>query len=191
MTRDGMADILAFTRMLIQDETVPYDLSDNTVQSVLDDHGEFASYSMLIPLNYVRSGGGFTLAAADTGWWEDANSPTDNTSVVLKRVTDDVEITPSEIDLRRGIFTFASAQNEPIYISRGYSYDVYAAACQCLHLLVAKIRSEYSFSTDEGSFQRQQRVETLLDLAKQYSMRQRVRPLSIDLEFGRQRVSVL
>lgn len=181
MARSGMTDILAFTRMLIQDETTPYDLSDDTVQSVLDDHSELASYSLLTPINYVQSSGGFTQATADTGWWESSNSPTDDTSVVLKRLTDDVEVTPDSSDLRRGVFVFASAQQEPVYISRGYSYDVYAAASQCLHLLVAKIRSEYSFSTDEGSFQRQQRVETLLDLAKQYAMRQRVRPLSNDL----------
>ncbi len=182
--RAGITNVLAFVRLLIQDESEPYDLSDDTIQSILDEHGELASYSLLTPINYVQSGGGFTQARADTGWWEGADSPTDNTSVVLKRITDDVEVSPSSSDLRRGVFTFSDAQTEPVYISRGYSYDVYATACQCLESLIAKIRSEYSFSTDEGNFQRQQRVETLTDLAEKYSIRQRLHPLSNDIEYS-------
>lgn len=172
-TRLGMAGIITKMRVLIQD--TDSELSDETIQTILDEHKQTITHSVLVPVNRVD--GGYTAAQMIGKVWEGANSPTDNTSVKIVYERDGMTgVTPLDINLDTGFVTFDNPQYQRLCVSRGYTFDVYNAATHLLEIFIARLKQEYTFSTSEGSFQRIQRVETLEKLARMYKDKSSLMP---------------
>lgn len=70
--------------------------------------------------------------------------------------------------LDRGLWLLSTGTDKDVYLHDAYTYDLYGAAVECCRLMIAKIRDEYTFSTDEGSFNRSDRIEHLEKLIAQY-----------------------
>jgi hypothetical protein len=157
-----MSDLIAVVRQLIQDETAPYSLSDETVQGVLDRHNQRILRHRLQPAYADPSDGLSYWFEAAAGFWETRDS-----ELVLKDA-EGTELAVSESDLIKGLWELTTGVDKAVWLYDGYTYDVYSAAVECLKLLMAQIKDEYTFSSDEGNFSRSDRVGHLEKLITQY-----------------------
>jgi hypothetical protein len=95
---------------------------------------------------------------------------------------DDTEVTASSEDLARGYWKFSEEQDR-LYVD-GTSCNIYAAAAESITILIALLRKEYSFSTEEGSFNRNERIDTLKEMRKAYQQASIGYTLTNDFDTG-------
>lgn len=92
-------------------------------------------------------------------WWE--------ASVVLHD-THGTVLTPTTSDLIAGHWTFGSGQAQPVYLT-GSFYDVYGTAQGLLESWAATVAPEFDFATDQQTFNRSQKREGLLAVAREFA----------------------
>ena len=144
-------DSLASIRILIGDTATPYDLADGTITNVIDRQSHSVFQSSLVK---AHSSG--KVYRALTGNWLEATIYD----------ADDVEVSPSTSNLTKGFWKFSTEQ-DTLYIDGTFT-NIYLASAECITVLIAKLRSEYDFSTEEGTFNRNQRIETLKEMRTMY-----------------------
>lgn len=167
MARTGMADLITRLRGMIYDPAGASQLlSDDEIQAHLDAHRMDFYQSSLYAQPTTLAGGSvaYYYYYASVGDWESA--PTLQNS-------DYATLTPSGTVLQRGMWTFGTSQQPPVYIT-GAAYDIYGAAVDALRILLAKERTTIDFDADGASFKRSQRVKHIEGLIATYSARAQV-----------------
>jgi hypothetical protein len=149
-----MTDIIASVRQLVQDETVPYALSDDTIEDVLDRHSQHIIRHKLASVAPDFASGESQWVQALATDWEDRGD-------LLIKDASGTTHTRATNALANGTFKLNTATSQTLYLYDAYTYDVYSAASECAMLLISAIKDEYTFSTDEGNFSRSDRVDTL------------------------------
>lgn len=164
MARAGMADLITRLRGMIYDPAgASQSLSDDEIQACFDAHRlDFYQTPMYAqPTTLVGGSVAYYHYYASVGDWESAPTLQDS---------DYATLTASGTALDRGVWTFGTSQQPPVYIS-GAAYDIYGAAVDALYQLLAKERSAIDFDADGASFKRSQRVKHIEGLLKQYGAR--------------------
>ena len=167
MARTGMADLITRLRGMIYDPAGASQLlSDDEIQAHLDAHRmDFYQSSLYAQMTTLAGGSvAYYYYYASVGDWE--STPTLQNS-------DYATLTPSGTALQRGMWTFGTSQQPPVYIT-GAAYDIYGAAVDALRILLAKERTTIDFDADGASFKRSQRVKHIEGLIATYSARAQV-----------------
>ena len=160
MARETMSTLISTVRNLIQDTT---ELTDNNVQDALDRYAQRILRHKLTATHTNPADGLYYWFQAHAGHWENRNG------ALAIQDSEGTALALSESDLTYGLWKLATGTtNKTVYLVDGYTYDVYSAAVECLRILIAKIKDEYTFSSDEGSFQRDSRIRHLGELINQY-----------------------
>lgn len=144
---------IASLRILVQDNDVPYDMNDALIQNVIDRHSHTVFQSKLFKVHTS----GLIFRSLVSNWLE----------VVGIYDSNDNSVTVSTTDATKGIFTFSTVQSD-LYI-HGTFCNLYAIASELCTILIAKLRKEYSFSNETGNYSRNERIETLKELAQHYA----------------------
>lgn len=159
MARSSMADLITQVRELIADEDGAT-FSDDTVQTALDATRLSFRYRPLVAeITYPSRVATYLTYETDETGWEQEYEITDHQ---YEPVADDGDSEPL-----LGKFRFTASQEPPLYIS-GHAYDAYAAAADLLERWAAKVALDFDFSTDSGSFSRNQKQATLREMARVY-----------------------
>lgn len=165
--RASMTDLITSVRQLIADTTTPYSLSDDELQAILDRNNQYIGILELKPVE--------TVSDTYTTFYSFIGDLEDNYSIVDSNNTQPVI---ASVDLSRGIFVLdsgvPSTTTTILYLTNAYTYDIYASACEAISIIIAQIKSEYTFSSSEGSFNRSDRISNLATLYEQYKERVRV-----------------
>ncbi len=168
--RTSMADLIARVRLLINDPTGASQVfDDQAVQDHLDRHRIETRYRELTFAETVSPGGAISYLDyyADVDNWEADEKLYDGAYN---------QLTPATADRLTGHWTFAANQVPPVLIVGKY-YDLYAAAADLLEAWAAKLKLAYGFGTDGQTFNRQQQLSMLLEMAHEYRRQQR--PVSV------------
>jgi len=139
-------------RYLIGDSSIPQDLSDTIIEDVIDRHSVQVFQLEIMPAHSSKK-----VYRASSGNWIEATIYD----------SDDTEVSPSTSNLIRGYWKFTEEQSR-LYVD-GLTCNIYASAAECITILIAVLRKEYSFSTGDGNFQRNERIETLKEMHNHYS----------------------
>jgi len=165
--RETMADLIERLRTLIGDKSgADQTFSDEELQDFLDARRVEHFYMPLTAMPAVAAGGSVTTTRFTSGalhdWEEDAElfGP------------DFERIQPAESDWRRGVWTFAQNQSEPVRIS-GRTYDLFGSGADALECWAAKLKVESDLKTGDFAFTRLPRVQAILSLAETLRRRQR------------------
>ncbi|MEO8288641.1 MAG: hypothetical protein ABI670_19660 [Chloroflexota bacterium] len=187
MARTTMSDLIAYVRVLIDDEGGTPVFTDDEIQAKLDANRTKVVQAKLIPHPINTPSGqsciDFTYPAK---MWEGGNATTlyDKSYNVIAEMT-------YEEDAYEGWWVFSTNQinNMPLYIT-GWVYDVFKVAVQLLEAWAAKLKLEYSFTTSgvqagTHSSNLSQKVKQVLALAddlRQYMKVKTVPSYRTDLE---------
>jgi hypothetical protein len=163
-----MATIISTVRHLIQDDTEPFSLTDEEIQTTLD----LYSQQIVCQTLYPMTRDGLWWAAFATSWESRTDTDEDEQFIetpISIQDSNGVDVVIKKAFLDRGVWQTEQACVAPLFLRDGYTYDIYAAAASCCWLLIAKIKDEYTFSSSEGSFSRTDRVTTLEKLSEKYN----------------------
>ena len=173
MARSTMAALIARVRLLINDVQPAGNgqiFTDDQIQDVMDASRLDVKNGITIPKPTFT---GATIQFLDywteLGDWED--------DLVLKQYLVNT-VTPATSENIVGHWTFSQTTLPPLYIS-GKTYDVYRSAADLLERQAAQWVLSYSMTVDGQSLQRVQVTTALLNLAKQYRMKQRAKNISL------------
>lgn len=163
--RSSMTALIARVRLLINDPSgVTQQFLDQDIQDVLDEsRQDIVNQALLGKPTYTGSTIAYLDYYSDLGGWED--------DYVIKQYLT-VVVTPSAAEPIAGHFQFAQSILPPLYIT-GNLHDIYRAAADLLERLAARWTLSYDFTSDGASFRRSQVVPSLLNLSKQYRLKQR------------------
>lgn len=165
--RATMAELISELRVLIGDDAGANAVfTDDQLQNFLDNWRTDIFAGRLIERPTVAAGGAMSYRDYYAGgMWEGGELLQDGSFNTL---------TASSADRRRGHWQFSGGQAPPVYIT-GALYDVYAAAADACQAWLAKIKLDFDFSADGGTFSRAQKVVHLeAQLARLRSMAQPV-----------------
>lgn len=167
--RASMTDLITNVRQLISDSSTPYTLSDDELQAILDRNSQYIGILELNPVETVS--GTYTTFYSLIGDLEASYTIVDSTNT---------QPVIASVDLSRGLFNLATGVHSTtvLYLTKAYTYDIYASACEAISIIIAQIKSEYNFSSAEGSFNRSERISNLSTLYEQY--KERVRLFSVE-----------
>jgi len=161
MARTTMADLITQLRLLIFDtEGGDQIFDDDELQGYLDNHQTEVRYLEMQPATTIRPGGSieyFEYHANQPNW--------EGSAIVVNGSWG--TLTPSSTDERRGVYSFSSSQEPPVYIT-GYYYDIYSAAIDALQGWMAREKLNFDFSADGASFRRSQKTSQIEQLIRQY-----------------------
>jgi hypothetical protein len=168
--RSTMSSIINRVRVLINDPIAAV-FADQVIQDVLDSTRQDARYLLLAPaptysaslLLYLDY---FSPPLTD---WED------DLSLWQYRVT---SVSPATSDNIVGHWTFSLTTLPPVYLI-GKTYDVYRAAADLIERQAMMWAVSFNVTADGQTFQQSQVVPALLNVAKQYRMKQRPITLSM------------
>jgi len=140
---------------------------DQAIQNYLDRRQTVVRYAELRPeaTYLLPPNASYLDYYADVGDWE-ADEKLYDASYSL--------LVPATADRLSG--HFASSQVPPVLIVGKY-YDVYGAAADLLEAWAAMEKLSFDFNSDGQSFQRSQKVQMLLGMAREYRRQQR--PVSV------------
>ena len=168
MARPSMAALISLVRDLINDPapsgTTPV-FTDDNIERALDIHRWDYRYAPLIPLTTI-SGGTINYFDWYSGemYWETDATLYDNSLNVL---------TPSVSDPLHGRWTFATDQQDGVFVS-GKVYDPYGAAADLLEMLATRYAIEFDFDADGASYKRSQKAAAMNTMAEKYRRMQRI-----------------
>ena len=172
MARTGMSELITRLRGMIYDPAgASQSLSDDELQAHLDAHRNDFYQSQMYAQPTIISGGSvaYYYYYAPVGDWESAPTLQDGNWATL---------TPSGTALWRGVWTFGTSQQPPVYIT-GAAYDVFGAAVDALQMLLAKERSAIDFDADGASFKRSQRFKQIESLIQSYAAQMQVKTVQM------------
>jgi hypothetical protein len=164
MARTGMADIITRLRGMVFDPAGASQLlTDDELQAMLDmhrmDYWQSSLYAQ--PTTLIGGSVAYYYYYAPIGDWEASPTLQDMNYYTLA---------PAGTALQRGVWTFGTSQQPPVYIT-GSAYDIYGAAVDALQILLSKERASIDFDADGASFKRSQRVKHIEGLIQQYAAR--------------------
>lgn len=168
--RSTMTSLISRVRLLINDPAgINQQFSDQDIQDVLDESRQDIKNAPLRPLATFT---GATIQwldyYAELGNWED--------DVVLKQYLI-TTVSPSLSENIPGHWQFSVNTLPPVYLS-GKTVDLYRAAADLLERWASRWVLSYNVGVDGQSLQRSQASQMLLNLAKQYRMKQRAHVIS-------------
>lgn len=141
--------------------------TDQDIQNVLDESRQDLYNQSLLP-QWTYSGATPQvldyLAPTQLGDWED--------DIVLKQYLT-VVVTPSATDDIVGHWTFAQSTLPPVYIT-GKTYDLYRSAADLLVRMAARWALRFNATADGQTLHLEGVSANLLNLAKQYRLKQRM-----------------
>lgn len=157
--RASMAALITQVRDLIQDNGSTEVFTDEQLEQFLDDNRIDANYLEMRWRESIAPGGSVSYyeyrAAAN---WETTATVTNNQYGT---------VTAGTVDYRRGVWTFATSQEPPLYVT-GARYNVYAAAAAALEQWMATLKFTYDFTADGATFRRSQQVAAMQALLDRY-----------------------
>lgn len=173
--RATMAALIARVRLMIND-TLPLGSGqvwlDQDIQNVLDE-SRMDYYNLQLKEQWTFSGTTPQVldyfAPKELGNWED--------DFVIKQYLT-VLITATTVEDIPGHFQFTATTLPPCFIT-GKTYDIYRASADLLERWSAKYALLFNVTVDGQSVQRSQAHSMLLDLAKQYRMKQRAGSIAL------------
>lgn len=161
-----MAELIARVRALIADPAGAEQVfSDQDVQDALDEYRSEVRYAPLEPQYEYAEGGAVSVRVYDAGvghWEQDARLYDSTYRDVTAEAT---------ADYTRGRWTFPETR-WPTVMVVGCFYDPYGAAADLLDQWAAKLKLEFSFSSDGQSFQRGEKIAHLAAVARTYRAKQ-------------------
>ena len=158
MPRSTMADLISLVRT--ETNAAVGDFSDDLVQGFLDRHREDVWLMWLIPqITYVSSTVLYKDYTSDLDAWEADATIIDSTGAALTAGASD------SFDYLRGRFSFNTGRTDHLRLS-GKTFDFHLAAAELFESWAAKVALDFDFQTDQQQFNRSQKREALLDLAK-------------------------
>jgi len=167
--RTTLANIIRRTRLLIDDpgNAVPAPLfSDEEVQEALDENRLDVVYLGLQEVETILPGGQIQYLEyyAKYGDWEDDLRFQNNRWDI---------VVPDVVDNTVGKWSFTVQPLYPLYVT-GKRFDRFVAAADLLDKWVAKLKLDFTFSSQGQSFSRKEKIENLKDLATDYRKRQTI-----------------
>lgn len=140
--RPTMADLIARVRTLIDDaDASEQELSDQTIQNFLDSpsHRDYADYTEALPVRSIAPGGTteYKRFCHPLSWgdWEGGDQLT-----LTNNNYDPITADAGE-DLLIGQWDFTVEPERPVFI-KGWSYDVFGAAADCLDLIAVRLGAD-------------------------------------------------
>ena len=182
--RDACQNLIAFVRDLVGEfvpaeeaETCPSSLSDDTIQSALDETRTKVRYERLDTDYTVLPGGTVVYLdfEARHPYMDDATLVVDNTYTPM-----DVEADFDEYDPLHGRFTTKVSVNTGLSLV-GNRYDPFAAAAALLIKMAADVKRDIDFKDANSSLSASQAAKAMLILASEYQRKARIHTI----EFGR------
>lgn len=173
--RTTMARLIQEVRNLTAADHAEYTIGtatywdDAQVQTMLDRHRRDVNRAPLEAVYAWASGGSIQYQEyrACFGEWE----ATDGGSAIFQ-VEDSTGANAGtaawSADYARGIVTFAADQRGTAYYVTGRVFDLYGAAAELLRAWAAREKLAFDFSSDQQSFKRSQKAQTLLQMAVEY-----------------------
>jgi hypothetical protein len=161
MIRSTMADLVTRLRTLVGDPASDTQaFTDDDLQGFLDERRTDVVEAELLPmLSNVVGSTMYREFVAPRRWWE--------SGVVLKG-TAGTPLTPDAADLIAGRWTFTAGEAIPVYVTGSY-FDLYGTAQAVLEAWAAKVAREFDFGTDQQSFDRSNKREGLLAVAREFA----------------------
>ena len=167
--RAAMADLISQVERLVNDSANAF-WTDQQIQDALDRNRVDVSQ---LPLGYLRTNSSTGVQyltfyvgsdfADRWGAWEGSAVIYSNAYAVL---------TPGTIDYLTGVWTFATTQAPPLFIT-GATYDLFGAAAWLLHERLANVAPNYAFSAAGQSFSANQEYDMWERLLKLYQSKMR------------------
>lgn len=156
MARASLANLITKVRALSGESGTSPLLTDDQIQSCLDDHCTFAYYQELDALPTVSAGvTSYKTFHSPEKYWE--------ADVVLSK-SDGTTLTATTSDPILGRWVFATAQDLPV-LATGKYFDIYRAAAQALRQFAATFKEAIDFSSSDQSFKDSQVVKHALEMA--------------------------
>jgi hypothetical protein len=168
MARSECANLLRRLRNLIGDTAGTSQVwSDDDLQDALDAFRIEERYLPLAEQDTIAPGGAvsYLIFLAPCGDWDEAAQLVDNGYAVLS---------PATSDFQNGRWTFTTEPAYPVYLT-GYTYDLNGAAAQILDQWAAQVKLQFSFSSGQQRFERQQQHAMLTQQAALCRRKQRPR----------------
>lgn len=166
MARPSMAALIDHVRRNIGDVGDVKVFTDDEIEAALDRRRQDRQYWRLTTTPTYEPSGAVSwkdFYSETGGDWEDSVTLTDATYTVA---------TPSSSNLVSGRWTFdPGLQVDAIYVS-GTQYDTNGASADLLEQWMARVKTEYSFSRGNRSFQRSQQIQAFESAIDMFRSRQ-------------------
>lgn len=163
LLRSGMQYLITETRSLIGDiDEAKYVFTDLQIQDRLD---QWRTMHRRIELGYIES---YTLTSPPVTEFREFFSTEHywEASATFQK-SDYLETTPDTLNWNTGVWTFEASQNPPLFIS-GQTYDLYGASVDLLDMWIARVKLQFSFTTDGSKFNMIEQVKNLSTLRALY-----------------------
>lgn len=153
--RASMVYLIEHVRLMIHDPLdVDAHYTDEQIQGALDDN------RLDVEDEPLAARLGATQFVASDGWWERTAVLSDAGGIIA----------PDTSDWRRGVWTFLSAQAEPVTLT-GSTYDVYGASADLLEMWASALALGIEQFTADGLTVKRGGRSSLATLASQYRSR--------------------
>lgn len=169
--RSTVSRIVAHVRLLAGDASATPRLSDDQVATFLDKHRTFERYTPLVavPVQTGLATVAYYELDAPRDWWE-------SDAEVVDAAYQPVDTSAWTIDLDAGVWVSPTGLIPPFYAT-GSTFDVYAAAADCVDAIAASMAAWFDFSADQQEYKRSQARAGLAAHAKE--LRRQARPATI------------
>lgn len=166
MARSTMDDLIALVRL--QTAATTDDFTDDEVESFLDRHRMEVFNDRLTPeVTYEGATSSYKDYLSSDRFYEADAVIIDGTNATVSAGQSD------SFDYLTGRFTFGTGRTDRLRIS-GKTYDLHLACAELLEAWAAKVALDFDFTTDQQTFNRSQKREGLLALAKAQRRQARV-----------------
>lgn len=167
MARTALADVIAFTRKLVNDQTSST-WTDDDVQEALDRYR--------VELRYVALSEVPTMSGSDTVY-RTFDVPDDyryleTDAEVFDNSFGDLSASVSSVDYTAGRWEMSTDVDRPVYVL-GWSHDPYGAAADLLEERLAALAEAYDIRLGPDSFSRSQMREFYVQMVERYRARSR------------------
>lgn len=153
-----MVDLIERVRSTIGDTGSPPVFTDDEIQAALDERRvDVSGYAL--SGDYVLSGHPVTFRAPFDFWETDAVIASSSGA-----------LDPDDGDPLAGVWSFTTAPGTTVYLT-GRAYDLWGTCANLLESWAAKVALEFDFATDQQKFNRSQKREGLLQVAREFGRR--------------------
>lgn len=165
--RATMSDLIDRVRGLIGDNGATETLTDEEIESLLDQRRTDAVHA---PLAYARSISTSGAVEYHDYYGRDAGAVLPWESSPVLQDSTGATLTPDTSAPMRGYWYFTASQTPPVYIT-GAFFDIYGAAALACRELAGRVAQEFDYGTDGHDFTRSQKHANLLTQAVAYERR--------------------
>lgn len=158
-----MVALIERLRKVIGDTGSPPVFEDDELQAALDER-RYATGGLLLTADAALSGSPTVFRSALGFWESDAVIATGNGTALTVDAT--------RTDPTSGVWSFTGAPGVDVYVV-GSAFDFWAAAADLLEQWAARLALDFDFVTDGQRFDRSQKREGLLLVAREFGRRAR------------------